>query len=48
MLYVSEGNLFDVYFTALQLAAVEQLPVHHHSADYISFPLGLLGPLRYI
>ena len=22
------------------MAAVERLPVHHHSADYISFPLG--------
>ena len=27
---------------------VERLPVHHHSADYISFPLRSLGPLWYI
>ena len=45
-------SLFYVYITALQLvlvpvAAVGRLPVHHHSADYISFPLGSLGPLRY-
>ena len=26
------------------MAAVERLPVHHHSADYISFPLGSLNP----
>ena len=25
------------------MAAVERLPVHHHSADYISFPLGSLA-----
>ena len=25
------------------MAAVERLPVHHHGADYISFPLGSLG-----
>ena len=25
------------------MAAVERLPVHHHSTDYISFPLGSLG-----
>ena len=31
-----------------RVAAVERLPVHHHSADYISFPLGLFGPLWYI
>ena len=24
------------------MAAVERVPVHHHSADYISFPLGSL------
>ena len=30
------------------MPAVERLPVHHHSADYISFPLGSLGPLWYI
>ena len=50
------GNLFDVYYTTLSLvlvpcgrvAAVERLPVHHHSADYISFPLGSLGPLWYV
>ena len=43
--FVSKGNLFDVYFTTLQLVlvpcgAVERLPVLYHSADYISFPLG--------
>ena len=27
------------------MAAVERLPVLYHSADYISFPLGSLGPL---
>ena len=47
MFFVSKGNLFDVYFTTLQLelAAVERLPVLYHSADYISFPLGSLGLL---
>ena len=29
-----------------RVAAVERLPVLYHSADYISFPLGSLGPLR--
>ena len=24
------------------MAAVERLPVHHHSADYMSFPMGSL------
>ena len=28
-----------------RVAAVERLPVLYHSADYISFPLGSLGPL---
>ena len=27
---------------------VEYLPVHHHSADYFSFPLGSFGLLLYI
>ena len=27
------------------VAAVERLPVYHHSAEFISFPLGSLGPL---
>ena len=31
-----------------RMAAVERLPVHHHGADYISFPLGSLGPLVYL
>ena len=31
-----------------RVAAVERLPVHHHSADYISFPFGSLDPLWYI
>ena len=30
------------------MAAVERLPILYHSADYISFPLGSLGPLWYI
>ena len=29
-------------------AVVEHLPVLHHSADYISFPLESLGPLWYL
>ena len=28
-----------------RLAALERVPVHHHSADYVSFPLESLGPL---
>ena len=28
-----------------RVAAVERLPVLYHSADYISLPLGSLGPL---
>ena len=28
-----------------RVAAVERLPVHHHSAYYISFRLGSFGPL---
>ena len=48
--FVSKGNHFDVYFTTLQLVlmpcgCVERLLVFHHIADYISFPLGSLGPL---
>ena len=31
-----------------RVAAVERLPVLHHSADCILFPLGSLGPLWYI
>ena len=53
--FVSKGNLFFyIYFTTLQLVLVPCgggricLPVHHHSADYISLPLGSLGPLCYI
>ena len=30
------------------MAAVERIPVHHHGAAYISFPLGSLGPLWYL
>ena len=30
------------------MAAIKHLPVHHHSAYHISFPLGSLGPLWYI
>ena len=26
------------------MAAVERLPVLYHGADYVSFPLGSLGP----
>ena len=42
MFFVSKGNLFDIYFTILQLVLVpcgevERLPVHHPNADYISF-----------
>ena len=33
---------------AAGVAAVERLPVLYHSVDYISFPLGSLGPLWYI
>ena len=41
--------LFDFYFIQLYLvlcrvAAVKSLPVHHHSAGYILFPLGSLSP----
>ena len=44
--------LFDFYFTLLLLvlcrvAAVKSLPVHHHSAGYILFPLGSLSPSGY-
>ena len=28
-----------------RIAAVERLSVHHHSADYISFPVGIIGPI---
>ena len=50
MFFVSNDNLFDVYFTTLQLVlvpcgGVARLSVLYHSADYISFPLGALGPL---
>ena len=31
-----------------RVAAVERLPEHHHSADYISFPMESLDPLWYI
>ena len=31
-----------------RLTAVERLPVLHHSADCISFPLRSLGPLWYL
>ena len=42
--FVSKGNLFDVYFTTLQLVLVpcggdRTSPVHGHSADSTSFPL---------
>ena len=49
--YIGEtNNLFDDYFITLQLVIVpcgggRSLPVLNHSADYISFPLGSLGPL---
>ena len=40
------------YYTAAgvrcRVAAVERLAILHHSADYISFPLGSLGPLWYL
>ena len=41
--------LFDFYFTLLYLvlcrvAAVKSLPVRHHRAGYILFPLGSLNP----
>ena len=45
----AKGNLFDIYFTALQLVLCRVSAVeHHHSADFISFPLGSLDPLWYI
>ena len=40
---VSKGNLFDFYFTTMQLA-VKHLPVLHHSADYIFVSFGITGP----
>ena len=48
----SKAILFYFYFTLLsqvlcRVAAVKSLPVHHHSAGYILFPLGLLSPSCY-
>ena len=36
--------VYDKHTTSYDL----RLPIHHHSADYISFPLGSLSPLWYI
>ena len=52
-LFVSKCNLFDVHLFTLQLVLVpfgggRSLRVHRHSADYLSFPLGSLGPLWHI
>ena len=32
-------------WASICLQAVECLPIHHHSADYISFPLGSFRPI---
>ena len=51
--FVSKGNLFDVYFTTLHQVLMscggyKTSPVLYHTADYILFPLGSLGPLWYL
>ena len=40
--FKSKGNLLDVYFTTLRL---ELVSCDGGRTDYISFPLGSLGPL---
>ena len=34
------GKVTHVNKLVIFVAAIERLPEHHHSADYISFPLG--------
>ena len=52
-LYRAYGDENSWIFAAIKDYTPESLVaiyiiVHHHSADYISFPLGSLGPLWYI
>ena len=53
LLFISNGNLLDFYFTVLQLvlvrvAAVERLPYFTIVQIIFSFPLGSLVPLLYL